>query len=62
MPVEIKELVVRAVVQAPEQAGQQAGRRAEAPGPGGLSEEEKEALLESCVKEVLGVLRRSRER
>ena len=58
MPVEIKELVVRAVVQAPEEAG----RGADEGGPRGLSEKDREALVESCVKEVLGALRRGKER
>ncbi len=60
MPVEIKELVVRAVVQAegqgaPAPAADQMARVA-------LSEDEKEAMLEACVKEVLRTLRRSKER
>lgn len=57
MPVEIKELVVRAVVQAEgqEQSADQMERVA-------LSEEDKEAMLQACVKEVLRVLRKSKER
>jgi len=56
MPVEINELVVRAVV--PAEGQDQAPSWA----PATLSEEEKEALLEACVKEVLKVLRSAKER
>ncbi len=57
MPVEIKELVVRAVVPAGE-------RERGAPPAGGaaLSQAEREAMLDACVKEVLKILRRSKER
>ena len=54
MPVEIKELVVRAVVRGQEQGAPLTG--------GTFSEEEKQAMLQACVKEVLKVLRRSKER
>ena len=57
MPVEIKELVVRAVVRA-EDEGQ--GRTAYA--AAALSEEKETAIVEACVKEVLKVLRRAKER
>ncbi len=58
MPVEINELVVRAVVR-------DDARAAGAPAGGSanrLSEEGREALVEACVREVLRVLRRTRER
>ena len=57
MPVEIKELVVRAVVRA---EAEDQSRTADA--AGALSEEKETAIVEACVKEVLKVLRRSKER
>ncbi len=54
MPVEIKELIVRASVGAPP------GDRP--PENGGLSEEDRKALIEASVREVLRILERSRER
>jgi hypothetical protein len=56
MPVEIKELVVRAVVPAEDQDPGAAS------GTATLSEEEKTAMVEACVREVLKVLRSSKER
>ena len=55
MPVEIKELVVRAVVR-PAAGGGEGGSPAVGAGA------ESEALLQACVKEVLRILRRSKER
>ncbi|WP_437719893.1 DUF5908 family protein [Sorangium sp. So ce861] len=54
MPVEIKELVIRAVVAPPEGA---ARARAAAPDAAG-----QEAVIEAAVKEVLRVLKASKER
>jgi hypothetical protein len=54
MPVEIKELVIRAVVAPPEGAPR---ARAAAPDAAG-----QEAVIEAAVKEVLRVLRASKER
>lgn len=53
MPVEIKELVIRAVVDGHYDGREQTAR---------LSEEATAELIESCVREVLRVLRQSRER
>ena len=55
MPVEIKELIIRAVVE-PDRDNAQ-----DAPGLH-TTEDGKEVLLEACVKEVLKILRRSKER
>ncbi|WP_437322473.1 DUF5908 family protein [Sorangium sp. So ce394] len=61
MPVEIKELVIRAVVAPPEEAARARARaqraRAAASDAAGL-----EAVVEAAVKEVLRVLRASKER
>ncbi|MEZ4453507.1 MAG: DUF5908 family protein [Nannocystaceae bacterium] len=57
MPVEIKELVIRAVVREPEpDEGSPAAATAAA-----LGDDERAALIEACVVEVLRVLRRERE-
>jgi Family of unknown function (DUF5908) len=63
MPVEIKELVIRAVVQ---QKGERSGPDPSGPaacckGPA-PSVEEREALVAAAVKEVLRILRASKER
>jgi hypothetical protein len=64
MPVEIKELVIRAVVQ-PE-AGHANGQGAAEPGASatgsGADPEEREAIVAAAVKEVLRILRASKER
>lgn len=52
MPIEIRELVIRAVV---DESGH--SRAGEAPG-----EEERARLVQTCVDEVLRTLRRRRER
>ena len=64
MPVEIKELVIRAVVQ-PEAGSANAHPTAEpgAMGPGsGADPDEREAIVAAAVKEVLRILKASRER
>lgn len=53
MPVEIKELVIRAVVSPPSQP---ASNRRNAHGEG------KEAIVEACVRQVMRILRKSKER
>jgi len=53
MPVEIRELIIRAVVDA-----RQPVETANAPG----TENDKEALVQACVNETLRVLRRQKER
>ena len=57
MPVEIKELVIRAVVEKAEGEGGAKGSAGAAP-----ADEEREAIVEAAVKEVLRILRASRER
>jgi hypothetical protein len=54
MPVEIKELVIRAVV---DSSGGQSPRRVEENASGS-----DQALIEACVKEVLRILKRAEER
>ncbi|WP_437933059.1 DUF5908 family protein [Sorangium sp. So ce341] len=54
MPVEIKELVIRAVVAPPEGAPRARGAAPDAAG--------QEAVIEAAVKEVLRVLKASKER
>ncbi|MBI3047175.1 MAG: hypothetical protein HYY76_02585 [Acidobacteria bacterium] len=53
MPVEIRELVIRATVGAP--------RAAEAPGTD-AHEQELEEIVTMCVEQVLEILRREKER
>ena len=53
MPVEIKELVIRAVVTPPDQPT--SNRR-------NATEEGKEAIVEACVRQVMRILRKSKER
>lgn len=53
MPVEIRELVIRATVSAP--------RAAETPGPD-AREQEIEEIVATCVEQVLDILRRDKER
>ena len=55
MPVEIKELVIRAVVE----SGAGARSHAQDQPPAG---DEKSALVQACVKEVLRILRKAKER
>jgi hypothetical protein len=55
MPVEIKELVIRAIVSSPGDAQAPAG---DAPGKDGAME----AMVEAAVKEVLRILKASKER
>jgi len=55
MPVEIKELIIRAVVEQDQESSQNAPSLQ-------TSDNEKEALLEACVKQVLKILKRSKER
>lgn len=56
MPVEIKELVIRAVVESDREEAQRAA------GGKVSDEEDKNAIVEACVKEVLRILKSSRER
>jgi hypothetical protein len=64
MPVEIKELVIRAVVH--QEAGQLDGHGAAMPGASAADTdaepEEREAIVAAAVKEVLRILRASKER
>ena len=52
MPIEIRELVIRAVVE-PEPGGRP---------PAARSEEDEARLIQKCVDEVMKALRRARER
>jgi len=54
MPVEIRELIIRAVVD-PRQTGEQ-------PGASAAAEVDRDALVQACVDETLRILRRERER
>jgi len=55
MPVEIKELVLRATVEAPSAS--------EEPGEGnGSTDEQREEIIAACVREVLRIIERARER
>jgi hypothetical protein len=57
MPVEIRELVIRAVVDA------DLGRvRGGEPGDEGAGQGEREAIVRACVRQVLRILEASRER
>ena len=61
MPVEIKELVIRAVVE-PSSAGQPPVAIAPPAVDRKVSRDEREAIIQACVKRVLRHLERSRER
>ena len=63
MPIEIKELVIRAVVGAPEDGASGDADRpaAAASGPGGAALDLDEVVQE-CVRQVLRILARERER
>ena len=55
MPVEVKELIIRAVVVG--------GEERPAPASGGqVVDTDKEAIVAACVRQVLQILKRSRER
>lgn len=54
MPIEIKELVIRAVVEDHEKAN--------AGGGAALTDDQRHALVDSAVKEVLRILKKSKER
>jgi len=54
MPIEIKELVIRAVVD--EQAGDGNGPEAS------RSSEDTTAIVKACVRQVLAILKKSKER
>ena len=64
MPVEIKELVIRAVVH--DDAGPAGGHGATEPGASpagaGVEPEQRDAIVAAAVKEVLRILRASKER
>ena len=55
MAVEIKELVIRAIAEPARE--QEISKPGDSPDPG-----DQRALVEACVKEVLRILNRSRER
>ena len=55
MPVEIKELVIRAVAQSSDHPVRQTGNE-------GHHAMTNQSLIEACVKEVLRILKRSEER
>ncbi len=54
MPVEIKELIIRATVSG-------GSEKTEAPGAG-MTGDDKEEIIEACVEQVLKILERARER
>ncbi len=61
MPVEIKELIIRAVADRERDVDARA-RRAQ-PGDGGwLSTEERDLIVRTCVREVMRLLEKTRER
>ena len=59
MPVEIRELVIRATVEADE-TGTAAGRSSG--GQAGMRESERARLIAECVEQVMETLREQRER
>lgn len=58
MPIEIKELIIRATVEA---RGGGGGERPAAQAPGG-GEAQKRQIVAECVEQVMDILRRERER
>ena len=59
MPVEIKELVVRAVVEQDRETNRETARD-QSQGP--CTPEEREAIVEAAVAQVLRILRKAKER
>ncbi len=55
MPVEIRELIIRAVVTGSE-------GDSEATSTGAITDEEREAIIEASVRQVLKILKKSQER
>jgi hypothetical protein len=55
MPVEIRELVIRAVTTPEAQDSEQ-------PAQAQLSDEEREAIIQECVRQVLRILQKKKER
>ena len=55
MPVEIKELIIRAVVTDEQENGQTVPATP-------MSADDKDDIIEACVKQVLQILRKSKER
>jgi len=55
MPVEINELVIRAVVERPAETGGPAAAE-------GAASRDRDALVDECVAAVLKILRRAKER
>ncbi len=55
MPVEIRELIIRAVVA-------EEGERRESAGGAAINAEEREAIIAESVKQVLKILKKSQER
>jgi hypothetical protein len=63
MPVEIKELVIRAVVhQEARQVNEHGAAEPGASAGSGVEPEERDAIVAAAVKEVLRILRASKER
>ncbi len=58
MPVEIKELVIRAIVE----DGAEVHRPERPASPGGLDANDRRALVEAAVREVLRILKATKER
>lgn len=55
MPVEIKELVIRAVTTPESQSSAQSAESK-------MSAEEREAIIQACVRQVLKILQKKKER
>ena len=55
MPVEIKELIIRAVAVGGEEKSSSAS-------PSQVTDTDKEAIVAACVRQILQILKRSRER
>jgi hypothetical protein len=55
MPVEIRELVIRAVTTPESQSSQQSSVSQ-------MSAEEREAIIQACVRQVLKILQKKKER
>ncbi|MGR9052707.1 MAG: DUF5908 family protein [Gammaproteobacteria bacterium] len=57
MPVEIRELVIRAVV-----SSERSGNNIDTGRKPSLAQEDKDALIAECVEQVLKILKKQRER
>jgi hypothetical protein len=62
MPVEIRELVIRAQLEAEPARANSSPSRGPAPPDGGVGRVDEQRIVEACVREVMRILDQKRER